>query len=552
MSDGYKMTIHTHSPEAAKQLIGGRGLAQILQDTIGNISKNLSASPFIPVDSPFSMLRKSDFDLDDPVVAKFFDNGMMDDVVKIVRLPASESKVKLVECSDKLENIRKSYLRTYTRIAYNALQNASNNSNDAVKMERVASNLENKSTGRWQLEALENIDQCFKFATTSDCENLKVARELALVGEKDYFETSSDLVKSIFENLTPKPNTRVAYTTLGTQDNEPYLLCPKGNFQGKYAVPMEVSKCRENCIDSRVSKDGTVTCNYEAWLKQAFEPQNKVLGRLDVHSPNNEEGIHKLNLEEGERSKKLTEGEFGTEFRLTHSEQGVNKYRNSDKNYEDSIEKQLSDRKASEWGHVQDDKPKMAPRQAQSDGMKTINTQLEPSRKQQKGNEFLEALLNKLNRVEFNTDESLEENLNEDGLQAHRGEMEESYPEATHDGYYDGKERPYAPKDLKGDNEATESVSQSLNKTAKKNDIRGLNDTLNESRQDTKGDETQETSLKDRRKNESDVEKSIEELLSEDENWGHQFTESDLKEFASELGLDSLFEDDRNEYKVGQ
>lgn len=552
MNDGYRLTIHTHSPEAAKQLIGGRGLAQILNDTIGTLSKNLSASSFIPVDSPFSMLRKSDFDLDDPVVAKFFDNGLMDEVIKIDNMPSKDAQIKLVECSDKLENIRISFFRTHIRNAYNALQNASNNNNDAVKLERLASKTNNKSTGRWQIEAIESIDNCLKFSSVNEFENLKVARNLALVGEKDYFETSSDIVKSIFEKLTPKPNTRLAYTTLGTQDNEPYLLCPKGKFNGRSsAVPMEVSKCRENCIDSRVAEDGTVTCNYEAWLKQAFEPQNKVLGRLDVHSPNNEEGIHKLNLAEGTRSNKLTEGEFGTEFRMTHSEQGVNKIRNSDKNYEESIETQLSNRKSSEWGHTGDSKPKMAPKQAQSDVNKTINTQLESSRKQQKGNEFLEALLNKLNRIDFNTDETLEQNLNEDGLQANRGEMEESYSEATHDGYYNGKERPYAPKDLKGENEATESVSQSLNKTAKKNEIHSLNDTLKKSRTDTKGDKTQEESLAERRID-GDVDKTIEELLAADDDWGHQYTDDDLKEFASELGLDSLFEDGRKKYKVGE
>ena len=41
-------------------------------------------------------------------------------------------------------------------------------------------------------------------------------------------------------------------------------------------------------------------------------------------------------------------------------------------------------------------------------------------------------------------------------------------------------------------------------------------------------------------------------MLGDEEDLGHQFSEEDLKHFASELGLDSLFEDDRNEYKVGK
>lgn len=551
MSDGYKIKIHTHDPKAAKDLIGGIGLANILHDTIGMLSKGMSASPFAPESSPLSVLRKSDFDLNDPMVSNFFNNGLMDKVVKIIKLPDENAHSKMIECANEFDNFRKSCLRSSLRQAFNALQNASNNNNDAVKMERVASKLENKSTGMWQLEALENIDQCFKFASSNEYDFIKTARDLALEGQKDYLETASDMIKSIFEDLTPKPNTRVAYTTLGTQDNEPYLLCPKGNFQGKHAVPMEVSKCRENCIDSRVDKDGTVSCAYESWLKQVFEPQNKVLGRLDVHSPNDDEKIHKLNLAEGERAHKLTDGEFGTEFRLTHSDQGVNKYRNSEKNYEDSIEKQLSSKKASEWGHVQDDEPKKAPRQAQSDGTKTINNQLESVRKNQTGDKFLEALLAKMNGT-YNTEETIEENLIEDGLTAHRGENEESFPQATHDGYYDSKERPYAPRDLEGGNAPLDSIAHQLNKTAKKNDIRGLNDILSDSRHDSKGDETYEEAMEDVRLHNDLTDKNFEEMLGDEEDLGHQFSEEDLKHFASELGLDSLFEDDRNEYKVGK
>jgi hypothetical protein len=258
-------------------------------------------------------------------------------------------------------------------------------------------------------------------------------------------------------------------------------------------------------------------------------------------------------LGEGERAHKLSEGEFGYEFRLDNSDRGVNKIRNSDKNESDSREKQLSDRKPSEWGHVQDDEPKKAPKQAQSNPSKTINTQLETERKQQKGDVFLEALLRKLNGFEDRSDETREEQLEDDGLQAHRGEMEESYPSQTHDGYYDGKERPYAPKDLKGDNEPTDSISHMLNKTAKKNDIRGLNDTLNKSRNDTKGDKTQEESLEDRHHKDAELDKSREKLLAglDSDDWGHQYSDAEFEDFLKDLGIDAELEDKRNEYKVG-
>ena len=148
-----------------------------------------------------------------------------------------------------------------------------------------------------------------------------------------------------YSEITPKENRRVAYTTLFTQANEPFLLCPKGKFQGfKSPIPMEISKCRENCIDSRVDKSGHVTCAYQDWLKVAFQSHDEVMARLDVHKhPDNE--ANALELKEGERSKKLTEGEIGFEARFDNSDRGANKIRDKH-NLSDSMEKQLSEKEA--------------------------------------------------------------------------------------------------------------------------------------------------------------------------------------------------------------
>lgn len=79
-----------------------------------------------------------------------------------------------------------------------------------------------------------------------------------------------------------------------------------------------------------------------------------------------------------------------------------------------------------------------------------------------------------------------------------------------------------------------------------------MNDTLSDSRHDSKGDETYEEAMEDVRLHNDLTDKNFEEMLGDEEDLGHQFSEEDLKHFASELGLDSLFEDDRNEYKVGK
>jgi hypothetical protein len=546
MSEGYKLKIHPHSPMAAKQLIKGTGLIKMLGDMISSARDEMSDSSFMKVNSPLKLVEKADFDLQNPIVIRFFDNNNLSDLI------SEDSHSKLVKCYDDLNSYRLSELRKNLRSAYNSLQNATNKDNEAVKLERIASKLPEKSSGYWQVESLKNLDNSLIFSDTETYDFINTSRNLILAGDKYSLESAGELIKIAFENITPTSNTRLAYTTLSTQDNEPYLLCPKGQFNGRSsAVPMEVSKCRENCIDSRVATDGTVSCAYQDWLKVSFEPQNKVLGRLDVHRhPDNEQN---LNLAENERSKKLTDGEFGYEYRLNHSTQGANKIRNSDKNFEDSIEKQLSDKKSSEWGHVSDDKPKMAPKQAQSDATRTVDNQLQDQRKDQKGNEFLEELLRKLNYKEFDAEKTIEENLISDGLQAHRGESQESLPTILNN----KKSKPlvrYVEELNKFDKETNESISNQLNKTAKKNDIRGLNDTLDQSRKDVKGDKTREESLQDSRHKNPELKKTREELLAglEKDDWGHQYSDEEFEGFMKDMGLDSKLEDLRNEFEIGK
>jgi hypothetical protein len=53
--------------------------------------------------------------------------------------------------------------------------------------------------------------------------------------------------------------------------------------------------------------------------------------------------------------------------------------------------------------------------------------------------------------------------------------------------------------------------------------------------------------LEERRTNTKNPKVNIESLLSDndDEDWGHQFSEKDLQEFAKELGLDYRLESKR-------
>jgi hypothetical protein len=464
-------------------------------------------------------------------------------IMKIVALPKQEAHHHLHEALNTLNNIRLAEERNTLRYAYMAIQNFINKNNEAAKMERVAYKNNSQSSGYWQIEAIEAIDKLNKFASNNKISKLNSARNIVLSGNKDKSIKVANFMHNWYSEITPKENRRVAYTTLSTQANEPYLLCPKGKFQGyKAPVPMEVSKCRENCIDSRVDKDGQVTCAYQDWLKVAFQSHDEVMARLDVHKhPDNE--ANALELKEGERSKKLTEGEIGFEARFDNSDRGANKIRGK-QNVDDSMEKQLSDAKQSSYGHQQGEKPVMRPKQAQSDSLKTIDSQL--PRKEQKGNEYLEALLRKLNGKESVTDEAMEEQLDSDGLYTHRGEMEKSYANQLNVKSKDPIN--YRDELNKNFDEPKNSIIHQLDKTASKKEL-NQEQILNETRKKNVVDVPKDEQLEATRQNKK-TNVNIEALLNDedDDSFGHQFSDDDLKKFADELGLDYIMESKREEY----
>jgi hypothetical protein len=549
MDKGYKIkaTYETHDPKKIqeimdkKPLIGGTGLLSMLQDTLSGLGDGDS----MPMSSPFHVLDMNDFG-DDPVISAFKNMGGPEHIVKVVALPEKEAHHHLHQAFNKLNNIKLAEERNTLRYAYMALQNFLNKNNEAAKLERVAYKTDEKSAGYWQIEAINSLDKLKKFASTSlRFSKLDSARNVILSGNKLQTTKVSNYLHNWYSEITPKENRRVAYTTLFTQANEPFLLCPKGKFQGyKSPIPMEISKCRENCIDSRIDKEGHVTCAYQDWLKVAFQSHDEVMARLDVHKhPDNE--ANALELKEGERSKKLTEGEIGLEARFDNSDRGANKIRGK-QNVDDSREKQLSDAKQSSYGHQQGDKPVMRPKQAQSDSNKTIDSQL--PRKDQKGTDYLEMLLRRLNNKESVTDEVRETQLESDGLYNHRGEMEESYADQLN---VKGKDPINYRDELNKDkDEPEESIIHQLDKniTASKKEM-NQEQLLSETRRKNIVDVSQEEQLKDKRHH-TKITKNIEALLDDEDedSMGHQFSEEDLKVFAEELGLDYVMESKREEY----
>lgn len=535
---GYRLKIHSDNPEVAKQLMNGNWLFDLLHKEIESISNKMSKNHFVPADSHFAEslndLINADYDPNDEVVKKFFNMGGLENIESIRKLKPNEAVVKLSSVVDKLMETRNSEIRTLLRHAYNSIQNALGEDNEAVRLEKLAYKLEDKSKGSWQLEAIQTLD---KLSEVDNDITIKLARKHVLKGEEFHYKKAMAIVKERFEISTPSPNVKVAYTTLSTQNNEPYLLCPKGVFQSnaKAVTPMEISKCRDNCIDSRVSKDGVVTCAYQDWLKVAFEPQHKVLNRLNVHKhPDNE--VNRLELNEGERSKPLTEGEIPFETRFEKNQRGYKR----DSLTEESIEKKLETAKY--MGHRNDEK---VVKKSQTDPTKTIENQI--PRKNSASDDFFEKLLRKLNNIESDTESTREEQLDEDSLYSRKGGMEKSFAEQLDDAPAKVIDIKKEINDKAGDGDDT-SVSHHLNKTAKAQD--GLNSRLDNSRRNPAEIDNKETQLKERHtiKKDADIDQSIEQLLADndEDDWGHQYSDEEVDDFASKLGnagIDTMLKD---------
>lgn len=532
----YKIKVHTHSPDAARNLLNGQDLLSLLRSEIEDITNKMQKKQFAPADSIFADLIETDFDLDDDSIKNWLNLGGLPEVKKFRKLKPNEAVVKLSAVMDRLMNTKNSQIRTLLRHAYNSLQNASGETNEAVKLEKLAHKLDDKSCGAWQLEAVETLDEVLKF---NDSISFKVARKHILKGNEFNYRKAMDILKDEFEFLTPSANIRVAYTSLSTQDNEPYLLCPKGVFQstGNAPVPMEISKCRWNCIDSRVAKDGTVTCAYQDWLKVSFQTQDKVMARLNVHkSPDNE--VNSLNLKENERSKPLSEGEIPFETRFDKNQKGYKR----DSLPEESIEKRLETSKL--LGHRNEEK---VVKKSQSEPTKTIENQL--PRKESKSNDFFENLLRKLNGIESDTESTREEQLDVDSLYSRKGGMDESFAEQLDNAPANVININKEINDKAGDGDDM-STSQHLNKTAKKND--GLNSRLDNSRRNPSEIDNKETQLEERHtiKKDSDIDTFIEALLADtdEDDWGHQYSDEEVDDFVNKLGnagIDTMLEDKR-------
>lgn len=203
-----------------------------------------------------------------------------------------------------------------------------------------------------QINALRILDSLIKQADTdSEVYAFTKARHAILAGTEEHIDAAAYRLQNTFASNVKQPNVRIAYYENGrSQDGEPYQLCPKSKYQIGITIPMPISSCRDNCIDSRTTKDGQVSCAYQDWLKYSADNHISAIERLDEMHPEDNR-INRLNLKDGERfvERNLAIDAMNFEQRMEEKLSKIKKPSRKKENPDENIESKLS--KNELYGH---------------------------------------------------------------------------------------------------------------------------------------------------------------------------------------------------------
>jgi hypothetical protein len=320
--------------EHDKHLIDGSALLNMLKAVLPSLMENIKhqdsqMAPVVLPSMPFgNEVDDSDFDQNDPMIKMFNDDlGGCHGVVKIIKLNPMDAMEKISSSVNNMEQIRTANRLTDIRKAYELVKGfAADNS------------------GKTQVEAVKLLD---KLANDSNSDSERYAftkaKRAVLAGEIETVDAAAYRIHSVFAGNVKQPTVRIAYIENPRhQSGEPYQLCPKARHQIGNAIPMPISSCRDNCIDSRVTQDGQVSCAYQDWLKTAADNHINVISRLDeVHPETN----NRLNIKEGERfnPESLAIDAMNFEQRMQEKLKAIKGTKKT--NLEDNIETKLDDKK---------------------------------------------------------------------------------------------------------------------------------------------------------------------------------------------------------------
>lgn len=243
-------------------------------------------------------INKEEYHESDNTVAGFFEAIESDESfsqVKQAFAGMDNTNPKLCDkIIDSLENSLESQSIQSLRYAYHNLLKAQGADSDAIIAEDLNSSIEDLTPIMHRLESAKGIEK-YAELNPDQAAFCKDVEALILDGPDESIKTAANLIKTVYSSKIPSKNIKLAYTTLETQAGEPYQMCPKAQKQIGYAIPMELSKCRDHCIDSRKTKDGQVTCAYQDWLRVVADNQESVMARLNSAKINNNEGLPLLN-----------------------------------------------------------------------------------------------------------------------------------------------------------------------------------------------------------------------------------------------------------------
>lgn len=283
MSDKIKKS---KDKSSKKDLLKGSNLIEMLNHLMSHLAMPQpdmpSALKMIPLGHE---INDEDFDDTDPVISKFKDMDGCQGVMRIIKLEPSQAIERLSNNIMELQNIRKASNLINIRKAFEAIKDFSfeNSGSEQLKAVKLLDELYNNS---------ENEQEKFAFAK---------AKRAVLAGNAEYIDAAAYRLQNVFANNVKNTNTRLAFIESGrTPEGVPYLKCPKARHQLGNAIDMPITSCRDNCIDSRTTQDGKVTCAYQDWLKTAADNHINVIARLDEMHPEDNQ-TNRLNLKDGER-----------------------------------------------------------------------------------------------------------------------------------------------------------------------------------------------------------------------------------------------------------
>lgn len=234
-------------------------VCQMLERLNGALKQMQKSVEHEPLDLPDAIGPETD-----DVLKDMAESGPVTKVRKFIVIPGND-KGKVEEIMNKLMSAREADINNGLRTVFAQVHKAKTSGDVA-----------------YQAQAIRSLDVLIREASNDTKEALTKVRTLVLSGDQAQLDAANFRLRNVFASrVDSNTNTRLAYTSLSTQFGEGYQLCPKSVHQIGKAIPMEISKCRDNCIDCRVTRDGAVTCAYAEWLRKSADNHELAEARLE-------------------------------------------------------------------------------------------------------------------------------------------------------------------------------------------------------------------------------------------------------------------------------